>query len=83
MPVECSRTHTTRTPLVHFFIFEDFLHESVPLTDKSGFGVKRKEQIETAKKIASLPDYAKQYKLIKMLVDTIFPVRSFSCTHRT
>eukprot|EP00731_Ephydatia_muelleri_P031011 Em0022g525a len=47
---------------------------------KSGFGVKRKEQIETAKKIASLPDYAKQYKLIKMLVDTVFPLMNDSMT---
>ena len=71
--------HTFDTHTDHYW----FLDESVPLIDKSGFGVKRKEQIETAKKIASLPDYAKQYKLIKMLVDTVFPVRPFSTHDRT
>lgn len=48
------------------------------LTDKKLFALKRKEQIQTAEQIWSVQDYARQYKTIKFLVETIFPVRSSS-----
>ena len=36
--------------------------------------LKRKEQIETAEKVLSVPDYTKQFKAITMLLDALFPV---------
>ena len=42
--------------------------------DRGIFAAKRKEQIETANKILGLNDYAKQYKIVQMLMETVFPV---------
>lgn len=43
--------------------------------DKKLLSLKRKEQIQTAEQVWSVGDYAKQYKTIKFLMETIFPVR--------
>lgn len=49
--------------------------------DKGIFAAKRREQIETAEKILHLPDYAKQYKVVMMLMETVFSVsESVSCS---
>ncbi|XP_019863415.1 PREDICTED: coiled-coil domain-containing protein 134-like [Amphimedon queenslandica] len=40
---------------------------------KSLFAAKRREHIETAEKILHLNDYAKQYKMVEILGETIFP----------
>ena len=42
--------------------------------DKHLFSLKRKEQIETAEKVWGIDDYAKQYKTISFVLETIFPV---------
>ena len=42
--------------------------------DKRLFSLKRKEQIETAEKVWGIDDYAKQYKTIAFVLETIFPV---------
>lgn len=39
------------------------------------FALKRKEQIQTADQIWNVNDYAKQYKTVQFLMETIFPVR--------
>ena len=36
--------------------------------------MKRREQIETAERVWNIDDYAKRYKAVAFVVDTIFPV---------
>lgn len=43
--------------------------------DKKLFALKRKEQIQTAEQVWNIRDYAKQYKTIQFLMETLFPVR--------
>lgn len=42
--------------------------------DKTIFAAKRREQIETADRIWSMKDYEKQYKIVKIFMDALFPV---------
>ena len=46
-------------------------------SDYSGFQTKRVEQIAAVKSILSIPDYSKQYKLVKIVLEKLFMV----CTH--
>ena len=40
--------------------------------------LKRKEQIATAEKVMTLPDYDKQHKAITMLLEVLLPVSLFN-----
>ena len=52
-----------------------FLRLNEMMKDKRLFAVKRKEQIKTAEQVWRVDNYEKQYKTIKFLMETIFPVR--------
>jgi len=41
---------------------------------KSGFGVKRAEQVEGVKRIQKIKDYSKQYKMVHILLNNLFKV---------
>ncbi|XP_064404976.1 coiled-coil domain-containing protein 134-like [Halichondria panicea] len=41
---------------------------------KSLFDMKRREQIETAERVWNIDDYAKRYKAVAFVIDTIFPI---------
>jgi hypothetical protein len=47
----------------------------VAKTDTKLFALKRKEQIQTAEQVWAINDYAKQYKTVTFIAETIFPVR--------
>jgi hypothetical protein len=49
-------------------------------TYRSIFAAKRREQVETADRILGLDDYAKQYKMVELLSNTLFTVRLFFAT---
>ena len=46
----------------------------IACADKSVFSSKRTQQIETANRILGLDNYSKQYKMVEMLMEAIFPV---------
>ncbi len=51
--------------------------------DKSLFDMKRREQIETAERVWNIDDYAKRYKAVAFVIDTIFPVSPWYLLDRT
>lgn len=44
------------------------------LTDRAGFKQKRAEQTYAAESILKLPDYAKQYKMVEIVLEKLFKV---------
>lgn len=71
---------------VCFLLFKTFLHSSVNLNlykDRKIFKQKRLQQMLAAEKLLMLNDYAKQYKMVKILLDNLFKVCIFRINFRT
>ena len=47
--------------------------------DRSMFAAKRRDQIDTANRILGMEEYSKQYKMVELLMETIFPVSVYVC----
>ena len=52
-------------------------------TDKAGLRLKRAEQVAAVKLMMKIEDYAKQYKMVKLVLEKIFQVISVVIFHTT